>query len=252
MQRQELTSLLSGLYEPQKFRDYAPNGLQVEGKQDIVKIVTGVTASEALIDRAIAEKADAIIVHHGYFWKGESEVITGMKYRRIAKLIRNDINLYGYHLPMDAHPQLGNNVQLALALGLEGLAPLESGKELDESIGVVGSLPGSVATMDFIEKVATVVDRQVLAEVVIPTVQRVALCTGGAQGYIHKAIAIGADLFITGEVSEQTIHVAREESISFCAAGHHATECFGPRALAEYLNRLEGIDALFVDVPNPA
>ena len=253
MQKSDLQRKLTELFRPNAFKDYAPNGLQVEGKEQIHKIVTGVTASKALIDIAIKMNADAIIVHHGYFWKGESPQITGMKYQRIAALIKNDINLFGYHLPMDAHLQVGNNANLARAIGLAELRPLEEGKSLDESIGIVGTLVESEHPDDFSTRLSKLVGRDVLFENVgDKLIREVALCTGGAQGYIGKAIDCGADVFITGEVSEQTIHIAREEGIHFCAAGHHATECYGPRALAEYINANWGVKCEFVDVPNPA
>lgn len=244
---------MTALYQPRVFKDYAPNGLQVEGKQEINKIVTGVTASMALIDAAIEKKADAIIVHHGYFWKGESQEIVGMKYRRISALIKNDINLFGYHLPMDAHLLVGNNSNLARALDLMELKPLEMEKPLEESIGIVGMLSEAMSPEDFKHVIEDVVGREVLFEAVSnEPITKVALCTGGAQGYIGKALAVNADVFITGEVSEQTIHTAREEGIHFCAAGHHVTECFGPRALAEYIRKEWGIDCEFIDIANPA
>ncbi|MBM6549868.1 Nif3-like dinuclear metal center hexameric protein [Marinomonas ostreistagni] len=249
----ELETKLTALFQPHLFKDYAPNGLQVEGTQTINKIVTGVTASQALIDAALEKQADAIIVHHGYFWKGEAPEIVGMKYRRVAALIKNDINLFGYHLPMDAHLVVGNNTNLARALNLHSLRPLERGKPLEESIGLVGTLEDPMPAGELREKISAVVGREVLFECPDDKqVAEVALCTGGAQGYIGKALAAGADIFITGEVSEQTIHTAREEGIGFCAAGHHATECFGPRALAEYIAKNWDIECEFIDIPNPA
>lgn len=225
----------------------------MEGKEEIKKVVTGVTASLALIEAAIEKGADAIIVHHGYFWKGEPQEIVGMKYRRLSKLIKNDINLYGFHLPMDANLDAGNNCGLANALGLNDLSPLESGKPLSESIGLFGLLSVPIEPQMFKSLVANVVGREVLFEQVSERmISKVGICTGGAQGYISKAIAGQADVFITGEVSEQTIHVAREEGIHFCAAGHHATECFGPKLLAEYISREWGLDCEFIDIPNPA
>ncbi|MCC4275754.1 Nif3-like dinuclear metal center hexameric protein [Marinomonas communis] len=253
MNIKELESKLTALFQPRSFKDYAPNGLQVEGKGEIKKIVTGVTASMALIEEAVKREADAIIVHHGYFWKGESQEIVGMKYRRLSRLIKQDINLFGYHLPMDAHLLVGNNANLARGLGLQSLRPLEMEKSLEESIGVVGTLEQPLAPEAFHQLVKETVGRDVLFESVSEQmISEVALCTGGAQGYINKALAAKADVFITGEVSEQTIHIAREEGIHFCAAGHHATECFGPRALAEYITEHWGVDCEFVDVPNPA
>ncbi|MBJ7549542.1 Nif3-like dinuclear metal center hexameric protein [Marinomonas ostreistagni] len=253
MNIKELESKLTALFQPKSFKDYAPNGLQVEGKAEIKKIVTGVTASMALIDEAIERSADAIIVHHGYFWKGEAPEIVGMKYRRLSALIKQDINLFGYHLPMDAHLLVGNNANLARGLGLQALRSLEVEKTLEESIGIVGTLEKPVSPKEFQTIIEKVVGREVLFECVSDDgILNVALCTGGAQGYISKALAAKADVFITGEVSEQTIHIAREEGMHFCAAGHHATECFGPRALANYIADNWGIECEFIDVPNPA
>lgn len=253
MLRSELETKLTALFQPRLFKDYAPNGLQVEGKERIEKIVTGVTASQALLEAAIEKQADAIIVHHGYFWKGEAPEITGMKYRRVAALIKHDINLFGYHLPMDAHILVGNNTNLARSLELHSLRALEPGKPLEESIGLVGSLDSPITGAEFKQRIEQVVGRSVLFECADDKcISEVALCTGGAQGYIGKALDAGADVFITGEVSEQTIHIAREEGIGFCAAGHHATECFGPRALAEHISKNWEVDCEFVDIPNPA
>lgn len=253
MDKIEFEKKLTELFRPNVFRDYAPNGLQVEGKQEIHKVVTGVTASMALIEAAIERNVDAIIVHHGYFWKGEAPELVGMKYRRIAALIKNDINLFGYHLPMDAHIAVGNNANLARALGLTQLSALEVDKVLEESIGLVGQLEVPVSALDFALSVEQVVGRKVLFEKASERpVSRVALCSGGAQGYIDKAISQQADVFLTGEVSEKTIHTAREEGIHFCAAGHHATECFGPRALAEHIRQHWGLECEFIDIPNPA
>ena len=253
MLRSEFELLLNKILSPSRFKDYAPNGLQVEGKKQINRVVTGVTASQALIDAAIDYKADAIFVHHGYFWKNEDPRIVGMKYRRIAALIKNDINLYGYHLPLDAHPTLGNNAGLADALGLGNRSGLQLGVPIEESIGIVGELKAPITCSEFQTLVEAAVEREVLFEGVgDQPIQRVALCTGGAQGYIEQAISANADVFITGEVSEQTIHIAREMGIHFVAAGHHATERFGARSIARYLADECGLDAIFIDVDNPA
>jgi dinuclear metal center YbgI/SA1388 family protein len=251
--RSEFELLLNKTLSPSRFKDYAPNGLQVEGKKEINRVVTGVTASQALIDAAIEYKADAIFVHHGYFWKNEDPRIVGMKYRRLAALIKNDINLYGYHLPLDAHPVLGNNAGLADAIGLINRSGLQAGVPIEESIGVVGGLAEPVSAAVFQKIVEAAVGRDVLFECVNDRpICRVALCTGGAQGYIEQAVAVGADIFITGEVSEQTIHIAREMDIHFIAAGHHATERFGAQSVAAYLSSECGLEAVFIDVDNPA
>jgi len=251
--RSEFESLLNKTLSPNRFKDYAPNGLQVEGKKDINRVVTGVTASQALIDAAIEYKADAIFVHHGYFWKNEAPQIVGMKYQRISALIKHDINLYGYHLPLDAHPVLGNNAGLADAIGLLNRVGLQVGVPIEESIGLVGELDQPMPAGAFQRLVESAVKRDVLFECVNDRlIRRVALCTGGAQGYIEQAVEAGADVFITGEVSEQTIHIAREMGIHFIAAGHHATERFGARAIAEFLSQQWGLDAIFIDIDNPA
>ncbi|GAB3476223.1 Nif3-like dinuclear metal center hexameric protein [Marinomonas epiphytica] len=253
MLRSEFERILDHTLTPKRFKDYAPNGLQVEGKTEINKVITGVTACQALIDVAVAEQADAILVHHGYFWKGEAPTITGMKYRRISALIKNDINLYGYHLPLDAHPSLGNNAGLANALGLESRFGLQAGVPLDEAIGLVGELPEPLSVTAFKSLIESAVQRDVLFESAGPSqIRSVALCTGGAQGYIEQAVAAQADVFITGEVSEQTIHIAREMGIHFIAAGHHATERFGARSMAKFLREEHGLDSQFVDIDSPA
>ena len=253
MLRSEFELLLNQTLSPNRFKDYAPNGLQVEGKKEISRVVTGVTACQALIDAAIDYKADAIFVHHGYFWKNEEPQIVGMKYRRISALIKHDINLYGYHLPLDAHPVLGNNAGLADAIGLLNRTGLQSGVVVEESIGIVGELNEAVSALAFQAMVEQAVGRNVLFECVGDRdIHRVALCTGGAQGYIEQAIAAGADVFITGEVSEQTIHIAREMGIHFIAAGHHATERFGVRSMARFLSEECGLEAVFIDIDNPA
>lgn len=253
LKRQELEKELSNILKPNKFKDYAPNGLQVQGKENICKIVTGVTASQALIDCAVEKKADAILVHHGYFWKNESPVLTGIKYNRIAKLIKNDINLFGFHLPLDAHLHLGNNAQLIKRFGLNNVEPLQPWLDVSESIGVVGYFlePQPIESVKAIIEKA--LGKPVLLEKVNDTlISKVALCSGGAQGYIDQAADVGADLYVTGEVSEQTIHVARERGVNFIAAGHHATERYGVMALGEHLKECYGLDVEFVDIDNPA
>ncbi|GAA0833812.1 type 2 GTP cyclohydrolase I [Marinomonas arenicola] len=254
MLRNEFKRLLDSTLSPHRFKDYAPNGLQVEGKSNIERVVTGVTACQALIDAAVAHGADAIFVHHGYFWKNEAPEITSMKYRRLSALIKNDINLFGYHLPLDAHPVYGNNAGLADALGLQGeRRSLQAGLPLEEAIGVVGELAQAMTTQAFKALVEKAVGRDVLLEAVSSKeIKTVALCTGGAQGYIEQAYLAGADVFITGEVSEQTIHIARELGIHFVAAGHHATERFGAQAIATLLQEEYGMDAIFIDIDNPA
>ncbi len=229
--------------------DYCPNGLQVEGRPQVRRIVSGVTASQALLDAAVAAEADAILVHHGYFWKGESPCVTGMKQRRLKTLLAHDISLLAYHLPLDVHPEVGNNVQLARQLDIEVEGPLEP--DNPKTVGLIGSLAEPMSARDFARRVAEVLGREPLLVEGPGSVQRIGWCTGGGQGYIDTAIAAGVDLYLTGEASEQTFHSARENDVSFIAAGHHATERYGVQALGDYLARRFAIEHLFIDSPNP-
>ena len=251
MNRTELESYLDQLLTPSQIKDYAPNGLQIQGRAEITKIVTGVTASQALIARAIDEQADAIIVHHGYFWKNESYVIRGMKHTRIKALLDNDINLFAYHLPLDIHPILGNNVQLATLLNIEVTGPLE----LDNptSIAIQGKLPDICSGEALAQLINNKLNRECLhiAPPSNKTIKTIAWCTGGGQDYIELAAEQGIDAFISGEVSEKTTHIAHEMDIHFFAAGHHATERYGVKALGEYIAKKHNVDVLFVDVDNP-
>ena len=251
LSRQALVKYLAGLLDVDKFHDYAPNGLQVEGRAEIRKIVTGVTASQALLDVAVAEAADAVLVHHGYFWKGESPVICGMKKRRLQTLLQRDINLFAYHLPLDAHPELGNNAQLAARLGIQVEGVL-GGREL-QGVGNVGVLASPMPLAEFGQHVHAVLGRQpLLVAGGDHPIQRIAWCTGGAQGYITEAHALGVDAYLSGEVSEHTIHSAREQGLHYIAAGHHATERYGVWALGEHLAARFGVECVFVDIDNPA
>ncbi len=251
MNNLELLCQLDRLLSPNKIKDYCPNGLQVEGKSEIKHLVTGVTASMALIEAAIENKADAILVHHGYFWRGESQVVTGMKKNRFKALLENDINLYAYHLPLDIHPTLGNNVQLAKLLGINLTDGLEQGNPL--SVGNIGQLDKPTSLTDFAQSLQQKLARKPLVEAAgKQEIKTVALCTGGAQDYIEQAAERGADLYITGEVSERTIHIARELGINFIAAGHHATERYGVKALGEYLSKQASLSIQFIDIDNPA
>ena len=229
--------------------DYCPNGLQVEGKAQIKRIVSGVTASQALIDAAIELQADAILVHHGYFWKGEDQCVIGMKQRRIKALLTHDINLLAYHLPLDVHPEVGNNVQLAQRLGLTVTGPLEPGNP--RSVGLIGTLDTPLSAKDFAARIESVLSRAPLVFDQHKPIQSVAWCTGGAQGYIEQAIAAGVDAYLTGEVSERTFHEAQENDISFFAAGHHATERYGVQALGEWLVKRFNIEHHYIECPNP-
>ena len=243
----ELVEYLDRLLEPAKFRDYCPNGLQVEGRAEVRRIVAGVTASQALLDDAVAVQADAVLVHHGYFWRGEDGRITGMRKRRLATLIENDISLLAYHLPLDAHPTLGNNAQWAAALGWQ-----PQGQFGEQDIGWVGTLPQPQTVAELATGLTVALGRAplVIGEPARP-ISRLAWCSGGAQGYFEQAIALGVDAYLSGEISEQTVHLARESGVAYFAAGHHATERFGAQALALHLAEHCGLDCRFVDVDNP-
>lgn len=232
-----------------KIQDYCPNGLQVEGRAQVRRIVTGVTASQALLDAAVEADADLVLVHHGYFWKGESPCITGIKQRRIKTLLKHDISLLAFHLPLDVHPEVGNNVQLARQLDITVEGPLDP--DNPRVIGLIGSLAEPMAASDVARRVHEALGREPLVIEGQNLVRRVGWCTGGGQGYIDAAIAAGVDLFISGEASEQTFHSARENGVSFIAAGHHATERYGVQALGDYLARRFALEHLFIDCPNP-
>lgn len=232
-----------------RISDYCPNGLQVEGRPQVQRVVSGVTASLALVEAAVEARADVLLVHHGYFWKGENACITGMKQRRLKTLLANDISLLAYHLPLDVHPEVGNNVQLARQLEITVEGPLEPGNP--RTVGLVGSLAQPVSSRDFARRVHEVLGREPLLIESDRMVSRIGWCTGGGQGYIDQAIAAGVDLYLTGEASEQTYHSARENDVSFIAAGHHATERYGVQALGDYLSRRFAIEHLFIDCPNP-
>ena len=247
----QLLQLLNVLLKPEQIKDYCPNGLQVEGKSKVSKLVTGVTASQALIDHAVSINADAILVHHGYFWKGESPCITGMKRKRLHSLLHHDVNLYAYHLPLDIHPTLGNNAQLAKLLGIVDISPLE--QHNPQSVVMQGRFDGGIYPTELTNLLSHVLSKKPLHEAAKKTIiETVAWCTGGGQGYIEMAAEQGIDAYITGEVSEQTVHTAREMNIHFYAAGHHATERYGVKALGEYIKQELGIETVFIDIDNPA
>lgn len=247
MHRNELEVYLNQLLEIPRFRDYCPNGLQVEGKDDIQIVISGVTASLDLLQAAVAANADAIIVHHGYFWRGENERLVGLKHHRIALLMAHKINLFAYHLPLDIHPDFGNNVQLGQKLGL-----IETGRFGEQDIAVHGNLTQSMTLGELSAKIS----RTLLRDPMIvgdrgKSIRRVAWCTGAAQSYFDEAIQLGVDAFITGEISEQTVHNARESGVAFISAGHHATERYGVQALGEHLAQQFGITHQFIDIDNP-
>lgn len=245
----EIVSYTNKLLAIDSFQDYGPNGLQVEGRAQVNTLVSGVTASQAFLDAAIEQGADAVLVHHGYFWKNEAPCVVGMKRRRLATLLENNISLLAYHLPLDAHPELGNNVQLARVLGF---AP---DKATADSSGMVmtGHLAAPLSGEALAAHVAARLGRQPLyVPGAADTINTIAWCTGGAQAYIEAAVELGVDAYLTGEVSEQTVHVARECGIHFIAAGHHATERYGAPALGEHLAQQFGIAHNFIDIDNPA
>lgn len=247
MRNLALEELINNELKVNEYQDYAPNGLQVEGRSHVQKIVTGVTACQALLDKAVEMEADAIIVHHGYFWKNEPSVIKGMKRKRLKTLLENDINLYGYHLPLDAHHQLGNNTQLAHLMGVK----------IDGHIDPLmpfGYFDQPITPAELNERLETRLGRKPLhcGDTGKQEIRQIAWCTGGGQGFILQAAEFGVDAFVTGEVSEQTIHIAREMGIHFYSAGHHATERYGIKALTKWLVDHHNLDATFIDIDNPA
>lgn len=246
----ELLAYADECLQPGRFHDYCPNGLQVEGRPGVGKLATGVTANQDVLDAAIAWGADAILVHHGFFWRGERAEIVGMKRRRLAALLAGEVSLLAYHLPLDAHPVLGNNARLGQLLGIDDWSSLQPGESA--GIGNVGLLPEVVPASDLVLRVEQLTGRKAVhIGAGSDLVQRIAWCTGAAQGYIDDALRVGADLFLTGEASEQTVHIAREEGIHFVAAGHHATERYGVQALGEHLAGKFALEHRFFDTDNP-
>ncbi len=247
MKINDLNDYLSTLLQPERFSDYCPNGLQVEGKAEIRKIVTGVTASYALLEAALRANADAVFVHHGYFWRNEALPIVGIKKRRIQFLLQHDINLFAYHLPLDAHETYGNNVMLAKQLGLN-----VTGWAGEKNMLLLAELSLPQPLKMLAELIETRLKRtpQVIGDL-HQSIQKIALCTGAAQGYIKQALAANVDVFISGEISEQTVHVARESGMSYISAGHHATERYGIQALGEHLAQKFDLAHEFIDIDNP-
>jgi len=251
MKLTDLVAALDDLLAPPLFDDYCPNGLQVEGRSEVATLVTGVTASQALLDAAVEAGADAVLVHHGYFWKGEDPTVRGMKRRRLATLLTHDLSLIAYHLPLDAHPTLGNNARLATVLGLEITGDLERG--VPRSVGFTGRLTQPMAGTAFADHIARALGRPPLhVPGAAQEITTIAWCTGGAQHHIEQAAAMGVDAYLTGEVSEPTVHVARETGLHFYAAGHHATERYGAQAVGNHLASTHGLDHRFIDIDNPA
>lgn len=246
----ELELELKQVLRPEQFKDYCPNGLQVQGRDSVAKLVTGVTACQALIDAAVEAAADALLVHHGYFWRGEDQSITGIKKSRIESLLDNDISLLAYHLPLDVHREYGNNVQLGKLLGIE--IEGELGKQNNHPIGLTGTPSQETNFESLKELLVDKLGRNPLAiEGRSKSIRSIAWCTGAAQNYIDLAVAAGVDAYITGEVSEPTVHIARETGIHFFSAGHHATERFGVQALGRYLSEKFGLEHQFIDIDNP-
>jgi len=253
--RDHLLQTLDALLQPGLFRDYGPNGLQVEGRAQVAKIVSGVTASRALIEAAIAARADAIFVHHGLFWRGQDGRVTGWMKQRLSLLLAHDINLFAYHLPLDAHPELGNNAQLGLQLGLAALQG-PTGRFGEQGLGFMGaradggSFDNAGVLAQHIEKV---LKRPVtLVQSGHAAIKNIAWCTGGAQNYFEAAIAAGAQAFITGEISEPQAHYARECGVAYLACGHHASERYGAPAVAAHVAAQLGLEHEFIDIDNPA
>lgn len=250
MNREELFIYLQQFLQPDQFKDYCPNGLQVSGKQQIKKIVTGVSACQALIDAAIAAKADTLLVHHGFFWKGEEPALTGIKRQRIASLLQHDINLFAYHLPLDAHPEVGNNVQLAKLFNFQEVLFLDG--PYGHNIGCQGLLLEAQTPQQFAKTIATVLKRE--PQVVVAgnkPIKTIAWCTGAAQDYLEYVADLGVDAYLSGEISERTYHQAQELGVHYFAAGHHATERYGIKALGEHLAHRFHIDVEFIDIDNP-
>lgn len=249
--RNELLHAFDALLAPEQFRDYGPNGLQVEGRAGVQKIVSGVTASLALIEAAIAVQADAIFVHHGLFWRGQDGRVTGWMKNRLALLLAHDVNLFAYHLPLDAHSELGNNAQLGLKLGLVGQSRFG-----EQDLGWLGTrgdgLPFESAQA-LSDHIFLVLNRPVvLVESASKAIKNIAWCSGGGQSFFEAAIAAGADAFITGEISEPQAHYARECGVAYLACGHHVSERYGAQAVAAHVARQLGLEHEFIDIDNPA
>lgn len=248
---QQLADYINQLLEVDAFNDYCPNGLQIDGGQAITRIVTGVTACEALIDAAIADKAQAILVHHGYFWKGEPAPLIGMKGKRVRKLMQHGISLLAYHLPLDAHPTLGNNAQLATALGLQIIAPLFPHEK--KPVGNIARANPAITAQELTQRIVTALHREPQSILGTPNTSynKIGICTGAAQDMLEQAALQGCDAFISGEISERTTHIAREMGIDYFAAGHHATEKGGILALGKHLMQQLDIAVNFIDIDNP-
>ena len=246
MRKQDLIESLNTLLHPELFKDYAPNGLQVEGKDEIKRIVTAVSATQNVIDRAVQLQADALLVHHGWFWRGENPAIVATKYKRLKTLMSAEINLIAYHLPLDAHETLGNNAQMAALLNAQDIV-----------LGGEGNFIWSgkiapVSVQELAHSLEKALNRKplVLGDASIK-VERLAWCSGSAENFFEAAIAMGAQAYISGEATERTTHLARESEVPFLVCGHHATERLGIRALGDWIEEKHGLECIFVDDDNP-
>ena len=247
MKRDELIRYLDELLEPERFKDYCPNGLQVEGRPEIRRIVAGVTASQALVDQAVARGADALLVHHGWFWRGEDGRVTGFRKKRLQTLLTHDINLIAYHLPLDGHAEFGNNAQLAQRLGWT-----VEGRFGEQDVGWYGRLNESRTLGEVAHRVSAELGREALViGAQAQQVSRIAWCSGGAQSLFEAALSLGVQAFLSGEISEQHVHLARESGVAYLAVGHHASERYGVEALAAHLAAKFGLDCAFIDIDNP-
>ena len=247
MKRDELIRYLDELLEPARFKDYCPNGLQVEGRPEIRRIVAGVTASQALVDQAVARGADALLVHHGWFWRGEDGRVTGFRKKRLQTLLAHDINLIAYHLPLDGHAEFGNNAQLAQRLDWT-----VEGRFGEQDVGWYGRLNESRTLGEVAHRVSAELGREALViGAQAQQVSRIAWCSGGAQSLFEAALSLGVQVFLSGEISEQHVHLARESGVAYLAVGHHASERYGVEALAAHLAAKFGLDCAFIDIDNP-
>ena len=246
--RKDIEADVDNLLDIGRFRDYGPNGLQVEGRAEVRRLVCGVTASRALIEAAIGERADAILVHHGLFWRGQDGRVTGWLKERLALLLAHEVSLFAYHLPLDAHPTLGNNAQFGARVGLAADARFG-----EQDLGFLGAPAAPLGLDELSRRIEAALGR---APLVVPgdgrPLARIGWCTGGAQGWFEAAVGAGADAFLTGEISEPQAHLARETGVAFLACGHHATERYGVQALARHVAERFGIEQVFVEIGNPA
>ncbi|MFZ6801106.1 Nif3-like dinuclear metal center hexameric protein [Undibacterium sp. Di24W] len=249
VERNVLAQFLVNELQVARFRDYCPNGLQVEGRREIKRIISGVTACQALLDEAVRLQADAILVHHGYFWRGEDMRVVGQKFQRLKTLITNDISLFAYHLPLDSHPIMGNNAQLAKLFGFE-----VTGRFGEDDLGWLGTWT-AMATASAADVAAHISNRlgreAILIGDIDQAVTTIAWCSGAAQNMLNAAIEAGASIFVSGEISEPTVHLARESKVAYLACGHHASERYGVQALGQFIAEQFGIEHQFVDIANP-